>query len=394
MLRRLCCLILLMLPCLALAAPAAICKPDWPLWDVFKTHLLQDSGRVLDDSDKRQHTTSEGQSYGMFFALVANDKPTFDRLWKWSIDNLAQGDMTQRLPAWLWGKSPTGEWTVLDDNSASDADLWFAYSLLEAGRLWNEPSYTQAADQLLNLIQEQEISELPEFGAMLLPGKDGFAAEQQWILNASYLPLPLLRRIASHSDYPAWKSLPETTVRFLKEVTPKGLSADWNSYLKNGERYSFGVDPDKGPTGSYDAIRTYLWAGISAPQDKLVSESLETLKGMAEVMNKLEMVVPPEKVDTQTAEVQGEGSFGFSAALIPYFLALKEEDQAAWQRERVNVFLRMALQPLRLEREGRPYYDLMLSLFGLGWADQYYKFDAAGYLHTQWEKACQPVGKN
>ena len=34
---------------------------------------------------------------------------------------------------------------MLDPNSASDADVWMAYSLVEAGRLWKIPCYTNWA---------------------------------------------------------------------------------------------------------------------------------------------------------------------------------------------------------------------------------------------------------
>lgn len=57
-------------------APAEI---SWPLWQDFKEIQIQD-GRVIDDSDPRMITTSEGQSYAMFFALAANDRPAFDAL--------------------------------------------------------------------------------------------------------------------------------------------------------------------------------------------------------------------------------------------------------------------------------------------------------------------------
>ena len=40
----------------------------------------------------------------MFFALVANDRARFDKLLSWTEANLAGGDLTQRLPAWSWGK--------------------------------------------------------------------------------------------------------------------------------------------------------------------------------------------------------------------------------------------------------------------------------------------------
>ena len=45
-------------------------------------------GRVVDYSDAKLITTSEGQSYGMFFALVANDRESFDKIFAWSEKNL------------------------------------------------------------------------------------------------------------------------------------------------------------------------------------------------------------------------------------------------------------------------------------------------------------------
>ena len=116
------------------------CAPDaWPLWRAFTTRFIQPDGRVLDASTPQRHSSSEGQSYGMFFALLANDRARFESLWRWSIDNLFGGTLKGRLPAWWWGRAPDGSWRVLDGNSASDADLWFVYALAEAARLWNQP---------------------------------------------------------------------------------------------------------------------------------------------------------------------------------------------------------------------------------------------------------------
>lgn len=80
----------------------AACR--WPAWETFKQDYMSESGRVIDPSDARKITTSEGQSYGLFFALAANDRKAFDLLLAWTRDNLAEGDLAQHLPAWLWGK--------------------------------------------------------------------------------------------------------------------------------------------------------------------------------------------------------------------------------------------------------------------------------------------------
>src|SRR5262245_4404482 len=125
---------------------------QWPhLWRSYAAAFLDEQVRVI-DRDDRDRTTSEGQAYAMFFALVANEQPRFDGLLRWTERNLASGDLTMYLPAWLWGQRADGTWGVLDDNSAADADLWMAYTLIEAGRLWSEPRYSQLGMSLAKRI--------------------------------------------------------------------------------------------------------------------------------------------------------------------------------------------------------------------------------------------------
>src|SRR5512140_2824396 len=124
---------------IAVVSPASGCAAvSWPTWTRYVQAFVADDGRVIDHGD-HDRTTSEGQAYALFFALVANDRPLFERLLRWTGDNLADGRLAERLPAWSWGQRRDGSWGALDANSASDADLWTAYALLEGGRLWSEP---------------------------------------------------------------------------------------------------------------------------------------------------------------------------------------------------------------------------------------------------------------
>ena len=53
---------------------AATCeRPVWPQWQKFSATTIQADGRVLESSLKANHSTSEGQAYALFFALVANE---------------------------------------------------------------------------------------------------------------------------------------------------------------------------------------------------------------------------------------------------------------------------------------------------------------------------------
>ena len=91
-------------------------EQGWPLWESYTRSALDSTGRIVDHS-AGDRTTSEGQAYGMFFALVANDHARFVKLLSWTQDNLAGGDLAARLPAWSWGKS--SGWKLEDSGPES-----------------------------------------------------------------------------------------------------------------------------------------------------------------------------------------------------------------------------------------------------------------------------------
>ena len=95
------------------ACAFANASSDWPEWNDFVGRFVQADGRVIDLTFERK-STSEGQSYALFFALVANQRAQFDTLLKWTSDNLAAGQLGDKLPAWLWGLRDDGSWGVKD----------------------------------------------------------------------------------------------------------------------------------------------------------------------------------------------------------------------------------------------------------------------------------------
>ncbi len=366
---------------LAQSAVATTCeRPAWPQWQRFSATAIQADGRVLESSLKANHSTSEGQSYALFFALVANEPATFERIWQWSKNNLAQGDLGQHLPACLWGQGPDGRWAVQDANAASDADLWFAYSLLEAARLWQRPNYAADARALLARVRADEVVELPGLGPTLLPGPKGFVLpEHLWRLNLSYLPPFLLRRLALEEPKGPWTALLRQLPTLLQGAGPHQLAPDWTGYRGTAPARGLVVDDPLGPTqGSYDAIRVYLWAGLTDAADPLSKPLLAALEGMTQAT--ADLGVPPEKVDVRSGATAGQGPVGFSAALVPFLRQQGHTWLADAQQRRAEAGLG-ADQPLH-------YYDQMLGLFGLGWGAGHYRFAADGRLQPSWKTPC------
>ncbi|MBV8466761.1 MAG: cellulase [Burkholderiales bacterium] len=362
---------MLILACTALITQAAANCAGWPAWDFFRTHLIVDGGRVLDPSDARRITTSEGQSYAMFFALVANDRATFDKLSDWTDAALAQGNLGSHLPAWLWGLDAQGKGSVLDSNSASDADLWLAYDLAEAGRLWHVPRYSAKARLLARLILREESADLPGLGRTLLPAPVGFhPADNTWRLNPSYLPLPVLRRFATLDGASSWPEVLASALHVIEGSAPHGFSPDWVLYQAG---QGFTTDTTTRGLGSYDAIRSYLWAGMANPRDEATGSLQRKLSSMIEATNT--RGAPPERVDTQTGQAEAnDGPPGFTAAMLPLLIALHDHVGEARQIER------LARQPAAPDA----YFGQALSLFGQGWADDRYRFAPDGALMPAW----------
>lgn len=357
------------------AAVAGAAESAWPAWERFKTLYLSADGRVIDASVPQNITTSEGQSYALFFALVANDRETFSKVLAWTQNNLSDGDLSRTLPAWQWGRADDGTWRVLDRNPASDSDLWIAYALGEAGRLWCDDAYTTLGRSVTARVLREEVTFVPGLGPTLLPGPRGFVQQQTWRLNASYSPIQVLRSIARQSNDNLWNGVLKSSERVIVASSPRGFAADWIQYEANR---GFVTDRETNGAGSYNAIRVYLWAGMLAPSDPLHGKLARQLAPM--ITHAAKRAAPVESVDTNTLTMTGDGSPGFSASLLPMLSNARQTAALASHKSRVEA---------EAFQRGTAYYSDVLSLFGLGWVDARYKFEASGQLTVAWKPACR-----
>ena len=153
-------------------------------------------GRIVDWSAE-ECTTSEGEAYALFFALIANDRASFDLILNWTTVQLAQGSLEKNLPAWLWKRSPDGNWGVADANSASDADLWIAYTLLQAGRIWRAPSTVHLGALSQHVSREKKWLLCRETACVASRSPRIPAGPQTFYANPSYAPIQLLTALAT-----------------------------------------------------------------------------------------------------------------------------------------------------------------------------------------------------
>lgn len=345
---------------------------DWQLWKNYTAVFMDNQVRVI-DHDAGDRTTSEGQAYAMFFALVANDRSRFDGLLKWTELNLASGDLAAHLPAWSWGHNKENRWEVLDSNSAADADVWMAYTLLEAGEAWKEPRYTLLGTALAKRIASEEVVQLPGLGAVLLPAPRGFQNGTSYRLNMSYMPLQLFLGLSHELRDGPWEQVAANVLSLLEQSVSSGFATDWTEFTAGS-----GFTPSQ--LGSYDAIRVYLWAGMLNPATPGRDTILKSLLGMVQYLHS--NGVPPAKVKKDGTVEDPRGAVGFSAALLPYLSALGEKDLQNVQSSR----LRAELNPENgLYGKPAKYYDQNLALFSLGWTEHRFWFDPDGSLKLGWK---------
>ena len=88
----------------------------------------------------------------------------------------------------------------------------------------------------------------------------------------------------------------------------------------------------------------------------------------------------PESIDTVTLEAHGEAPAGFLAALLPLLVHFKLDAAVETTARRLRA------QALR---DNQHYYNDVLTLFGLGWLDDRFRFDRHGNLRLPWNGSCR-----
>ncbi len=183
-------------------------------------------------------------------------REAFDRILRWTLQNLSGQPAGKELAGKQWGRADDGTWRVLpDSNSATDADLWIAYTLAEAARLWNEQRYANLGAEIARNILRQEVATVPGLGTAAA---------------ARTARLCYRRQLALESQLPA----AATTTRPRKTDQRTALGRDHKVLGAGHPRlgaqrirrrldriHTQRIHPRSPPSrgvGSYDAIRVYL----------------------------------------------------------------------------------------------------------------------------------------
>lgn len=221
------------------------------------------NGSII-DTTRGNITTSEGQAYFLFACLENNDKTSFDLAFNWTNENLQRKD---GLYSWLYGKNIFGKYVVLDSNSASDADVHIARSLLTAYEKWHQKEYLDYAYKIMNSIWSNETKVIDD-RRVLMPG--AIQSKMKKIeINPSYFAPYSFKLFKKYDKSHNWDELVDSSYYYLilsMSKTKTGLPPNW-FLIKNNEIV---LEKSKRSDFSYDAVRVFwrIYSDYENTKDK------------------------------------------------------------------------------------------------------------------------------
>ncbi|MBV9782621.1 MAG: hypothetical protein JO264_02270 [Acidisphaera sp.] len=238
---------------------ATLSPADAREWQIFKRRFLLADGRIVDTGNNSESHT-EGQGWGMLFAVDFDDRDTFTRIYDWTERTLSRP--SDSLHSWRY--QPGSPNPVSDPNNATDGDIFIAWALWRAAYRWGEPRYAEAAhrmaDDILGLLVRRAGPR-----TVLLPGANGFTSSDSIEVNPSYYAFEALEELSQASPSPVWDALERDGVAMLSEgrFGRWRLPPDWLSVSRRDG--SLQPAPGRPVRFSYDAIRVPLymsWAHV------------------------------------------------------------------------------------------------------------------------------------
>jgi endo-1,4-beta-D-glucanase Y len=137
----------------------------------FLNQYVEGDGRVV-RRDEGGDVVSEGQAYGMLIAVAVGDENRFRAIWDWTKSHLRRPD---GLLSWRWADG-----RVTDPNSAADADLDAARSLVLAGRRFDAAELGEDGKRLgADILRGETVA----VGAPTPPPGD-VAPPGQWVVGS------------------------------------------------------------------------------------------------------------------------------------------------------------------------------------------------------------------
>jgi endoglucanase len=253
---------------------------------------------------------------------------------------------------------------VLDQNTASDADVHLAFAVLAGAERWNAPELEKLGGELTQAIWSEEVREIGGEW-YLLPGN--WARDETPVpLNLSYYSPGMLRRLGRFDREHPWERLAQTAYRLARFRLPTtALPPDWLLLQKSTGELTIGSNEEtlKGRFGP-DAYRVYFNFALDYTWDR-TPDALEYLKSQRWLVDflKLNGTLPREVSTEALPRLSGPEPLALYGCLYPSLVLLHRD---AGQRARKQLD---AAYKDGLWGEKADYYNQNLVWFGLALGD-------------------------
>jgi endoglucanase len=236
-------------------SPQALASSDS---SAFLHRYLAANGRVV-RWDQGGDTVSEGQAYAMLIAVATGHRNQFAAAWRWDQGHLQQPD---GLFAFHWSKG-----SVVNAQSATDADLDTAWALVLAAQRFGQPAYRVDGQHVASAILSQE-SAVVAGRLELVAGP--WARTTPAVVNPSYLAPEAMAALGRATGDPRWSELASDTTALVTGIaanSPGGLLPNWVDVVPDGSARAVGTPSGSG-TAAYglDAQRAPVWLAAGCTQ--------------------------------------------------------------------------------------------------------------------------------
>jgi len=195
-------------------------------WQLYAKKFINNDGRVIDYS-QNNITTSEGQSYALLRAVWIDDKPTFDRVWKWTKENMKRPH--DNLFGWRWGQRSDKTYGFMPDggdNSATDADEDITLALIFASYRWGDTSYLDSAKKILPDLWKIDTADA--YGKRYVIAGNWAQNDRELVINPSYFAPYAWKIFAQVDTKDNWNSLVDPAYTLLTDAGDVPLDKEKN----------------------------------------------------------------------------------------------------------------------------------------------------------------------
>lgn len=205
-------------------------------------------------NEGRGGVTSEGQGYALLRAVWEDDPATFERVFRWTEEHLKRDD---GLYSWLW--SPEGgdsSGSVVDANTATDADQEIAWALALAADAFQRPEYRERAREIVRAVRLHTAVELP---GGWFPAAGTWAVEDR-IVNPSYFLPYAYDRFHELDPGRGWDGVADRGYDLLDAILERPGTRLVPDFVTVDAEGRPGPVPDGSglsPDFSYDAVRVF-----------------------------------------------------------------------------------------------------------------------------------------